>query len=125
MHGGGGDRSGEILRDSWLDRPHGVMQRSGPAVFVFGREGDVMAFPHVEDASGWMEAIDVNAGEYEGAFTLDGRIVAIGTAPKDAIVLRITDERDPSELRARLGRSLANMGLEGDLDDLTSVANEL
>src|SRR5690242_7131968 len=101
------------------------MQPSGPAVFVFSRDGEVMAFPHVEDAAGWMEAIVVNDGEYEGAFTIDGRVVNIGTLPKGVVVLHVTDELNLGALRARLGRSLAYMGLDGDLDDLISVANEL
>ena len=99
------------------------MERSGPAVFVFDSNGEVMAFPHLEAAAGWMEAIDVLEGEYQAAFTIDGRKVAIAAERESPVSLGLTDVRDLADLRERLGRSGVHMGLRFDLSDLTAVAN--
>jgi len=101
------------------------MEQSGPVVFVFARDGEVMAFPHLETAAGWMEAIDVLEGEYSGAFTIDGRKVTISAEPDSPVSLRVTHVGALAELGERLGRSSALIGRRFDLSDLTAVANYL
>jgi uncharacterized protein YijF (DUF1287 family) len=100
-------------------------QEDRQAVLVFDRDGEVMAFPRLQDAAGWMESIDVLDGEYERAFTPDGRVVEITGLRDSPVSLRITTERDDIGLRDRLMRSRARMGFTSDVDDPVSVANEL
>jgi hypothetical protein len=102
-----------------------VMEHYGPAVFVFDRDGEVMAFPHLETAAGWMESMDVLEGEYEVAFTIDGREVTIAAERESSVFLRVTDARNLDDLRKRLSRSGDHLGLSFDLSDLTAVANDL
>lgn len=102
-----------------------AMEHSGPAVFVFDRDGEVRAFPHLESAAGWMESIDVLDGEYETAFTLDGHEVAIAAEQEGPVSLQVTDVRDLDDLRTRLSKSGDHMGLSFDLSDLRAVANDL
>ncbi|QGN59086.1 hypothetical protein [Nostocoides sp. HKS02] len=101
------------------------MEHSGCGVFVFGKDGDVMAFPDLETAAGWMESIDVLEGEYEAAFTVDGREVTIVGERESPVSLRATDVRDLDGLRKRLARSGDHLGLNFPLSDLTAVANDL
>ncbi|WP_225753363.1 hypothetical protein [Actinotalea sp. Marseille-Q4924] len=100
-----------------------VEQRDG--VLVFDRDGGVVAFPRVEVAAGWMESIDVLDGEYELAYTPDGRVVDITGALDGPVSLVITPERDELGLRERLERSRARAGFVANVDDPASVANEL
>jgi hypothetical protein len=101
------------------------MQEHREAVLVFDRDEEVMAFPRLEDAAGWMESIDVLDGEYERTFTPDGRVVEITGVRDSPVSLRITTEREDIGLRERLMRSRARMGFASDVDDPVSVANEL
>lgn len=101
------------------------MQEHREAVLVFDRDGEVMAFPRLEDAAGWMESIDVLDGEYERAFTPDGRVVEITGVRDSPVSLRITTERDDIGLRERLMRSRARMGFASDVDDPVSVAKRI
>ena len=101
------------------------MDQPGPAVLVFNRDGDVMAFPHLDVAAGWMEAVDVLEGEYEAAYTIDGRELTIVAERDSPVSLRVTDVRDVADLRTRLARSGMHMGLSFDLSNLSAVANYL
>ena len=64
-----------------------------PAVFVFDRGGDLNVFSSLQAASGWLEAVDVDNGEYIAAFLHDGTVVATRTAD-NLVVLAATDTRD-------------------------------
>jgi hypothetical protein len=64
-----------------------------PAVFVFDREGDLNVFPSLRAASGWLEAVDVDGGEYPAAFLDDGSVVEMSTADQ-CVVLTATATRD-------------------------------
>lgn len=63
------------------------------AFIAFGRNDDVVVFRSRDEASGWMEAIDVEASEYVALFT-DTRIVVHASTDADRVVLTLTDERD-------------------------------
>ena len=101
------------------------MQEHRVAVLVFDRDGEVTAFPRLDNAAGWLESIDVLDGEYVCAFTLDGHVVEITGVHGGPVSLRVTVERDDTGLRELLLRSQARMGFVSDVDDLVSVANEL
>lgn len=70
-------------------------------IFVFTREGDLLAFPSLSEAAAYMEAIDVANGEYPALFTIDGRVVAAAT-PNNETTLTVTSEPNDSELNRRL-----------------------
>jgi hypothetical protein len=96
------------------------------AVFVFDQDGDVMAFPSVEDAAGEMEAVDVDAGEYAALYALDGRIVtATIDAERVMVILTVEEQRDEAGLRQRLLDARERVGLTSPPDDLAAIANEL
>ena len=67
--------------------------RAVPAVFVFDGDGDLNVFPSLRAAGGWLEAIDVDNGEYQAAFLHDGSIVEMGTAG-ETVLLTPTATRD-------------------------------
>ena len=72
-------------------------------IFVFDRDGEVMAFGSESEAAGCMEAIDVDDGEYDAAYRIDGTVLEI-LAPdgRDGpVVLQRADENDPDRLLAR------------------------
>jgi len=64
-----------------------------PAAFVFDNEGDLNVFPSLQVATGWLEAVDVDGGEYSAAFLDDGSVVELGTAGEE-VVLTATATRD-------------------------------
>lgn len=68
-----------------------------PAVLVFYNDGDLDVFPSLQHAGGWMEAIDVDGGEYAAAFLHDGTVVDMRTA-QERVVLTPTAKRDPVRL---------------------------
>ena len=57
-----------------------------PAVFVFERDGDLHVFPSLRAAAAWLEAIDVDAGEYAAAFLHDGTVVELSTVGDDVVL---------------------------------------
>jgi hypothetical protein len=94
------------------------------AVFVFGDDPQPMVFQSLGDAMGWMEAIDVENGEYDALYTLDGRAIDASVSGNQ-VVLEVTNERNERDVRHRL-REAASRGLvTSDPEDLGAVANEL
>ncbi|MDQ3465221.1 MAG: hypothetical protein M3500_11110 [Actinomycetota bacterium] len=69
-----------------------------PAVFVFDSDGDLNVFPSLETASGWMEAVDVDNGEYAAAFLHNGTVVQMSTL-RERVVLTASDTRDTLQLQ--------------------------
>ncbi len=69
---------------------------------MFTRDGDLDIFVSVTAAAQWMEAIDVEAGEYSAAFSPDGTVLEISTSGDD-VVLRLTGRRDRLGLEDLLG----------------------
>ena len=66
------------------------MNKHREGVLVFDRDGEAMAFRRLQDAAGFMESVDVLDGEYEAAFTVDGRVVKISGVRYGPVSLRIT-----------------------------------
>jgi hypothetical protein len=73
-------------------------------------------FRSIADAEDWMEAMDVDDGEYTAALTETGRVIRMKTE-NDLAVLELTDELD-SELLHRLlrehGQAIGRPGIEVD-----------
>ena len=49
------------------------------AVLVFDRDGDAMAFATEEETAGYLEAVDVESGEYAAAYLGDGTVLRLLT----------------------------------------------
>ena len=93
-------------------------------MFVIARDGDVHLFKTVSAAAGWVEAIDVEDGEYVGFYRLDGERLDV-SVNDDVVRLEPSGVRDVAELSATL-RSLAERnGYTGDDPDPVAVANEV
>ena len=101
-----------------------VVSEEPRAVFMFSEDPLPDVFTSLAAAAGDMEAVDVEEGVYHALFTLDGRVVRFGTAD-GRVLLEVTDERDPDDLRRRLREWCERGHLESDPDDLEAVANEL
>ncbi|WP_371503044.1 hypothetical protein OG871_37790 [Kitasatospora sp. NBC_00374] len=83
-----------------------------------------MVFTSVQDAAGWMEAIDVDEGEYAAAFTCDGAAIAMSTAD-EAVVLQCTNHFDREDLQRRIVRYWEREQLSDMPAELREVANLL
>jgi hypothetical protein len=68
------------------------MAASRFGVFIFSNDPLPQAFRSLPDAEAEMEAIDVENGEYEAIYTLDGRIVRAATA-SNRVVLQVSLHR--------------------------------
>ena len=100
------------------------MSRAVGAVLIFTQDGgDVMAFASAAAAVGWLEAIDVAAGEYV-AFALDGQVVDLRSVGDD-VVLVGGGRWELDGLRARLHDYSRRVVLDCDPDDPVAVTNEL
>ncbi len=117
----------ELERDALdpkITHSHLAMTPSVRAVFVFDSDGEVMVFPSVEQAAGYMEYIDVEAGEYTALFTLDGRTITAATEGYE-VILTVEEARDEAGLRQRLLDGRQRNRLTSPPDDLVAIANEL
>jgi len=101
------------------------MEENGKAVLIFDRDGEAWAFPHLDDAADSMDSTAVLDGEYEAAFTLDGRVVAINGIRNGPVLLEVTQESDELALREFLRKSQTRMAFTSDPEDPAAVANEL
>lgn len=84
-------------------------------MFVFAGL-DLTMFPSITDAQNWMEAIDVDQGEYTAALTETGRVIRMRTE-NEAVVLELTDDLDAEQLRGFLrehGQAIGQPGIELD-----------
>jgi hypothetical protein len=71
------------------------------AVFLLDRDDDLNVIESPERAQGWMEAIDVENGEYVAIYRQDGTRL-VPTVVDGRVVLSATDEVDPRALAALL-----------------------
>lgn len=93
---------------------------TGGGLLVFTRDGDLLVFPTQEHAAGYIEAIDVAAGEYPAAFSPDGRRVQITTSGEDIAFSPATPDAEglKRNLERYLGRPVS------PTDDPEQVAND-
>ena len=94
------------------------------AVFVFGVGDDLYVFPSENYAAGWMEAVDVDEGEYAAAYLLDGTVLEVSAA-EEQVLLRRTDSTDMPGLMARLRASQRAAGRPEEVGDLLAFANDV
>lgn len=95
------------------------------ALIAFGRDDDVVVFRSLDEASGRMEAIDVEAGVYVALFT-DTGIVVHASTDADRVVLTVTDVRDAAGSRARIRGYQRDAGAsEPDQDPLEFARQQL
>ena len=101
----------------------GAMASSG--VFVFADDG-VQFFRNVDEAAGYVEAIDVEAGVYEAFVRLDGERLLPRVVDQFRVVLEPSGDLDPDGLIALLEKaSDSHGGFASDARQPVSVANEL
>jgi hypothetical protein len=94
------------------------------AVLVFNRDGDLMVFLSVHDAAGYMEAVDVEAGEYPAVFLLDGTQVDVATDGQYAVTLTPGDPGHMAELMQHLREYNRVIGRDAvPADDPVAAAN--
>jgi len=93
------------------------------AIFAFDQENWCSVFIDVGEASGRLEANDVDAGEYV-VFDQDGTVFETWT-DGPYVHLRPTDEHDPAQLRARLRRFLDEQHIECASDDVIDIAGAI
>ncbi|WP_411574592.1 hypothetical protein [Streptomyces fradiae] len=75
-------------------------------VLLFDRDADLLVFESFARATGWVEAIDVDEGEYTAAYSADGAVLAL-TAPEGPdgpVALVRTGLVDPGDLERRVAR---------------------
>jgi len=101
------------------------MEDNETAVLIFDRDGEAWAFPRLGDAAESMDSAAVLDGEYEAAFTLDGRVVAIDGIRNGPVSMEVTGESDELALREFLRKSQTRMAFTSDPEDPAAVANEL
>jgi hypothetical protein len=96
---------------------------AGRALFVFDRENWCYVFPDVAEATGQLEANDVEAGEYV-VFDQDGTVFEIWAEGLD-VRLRPTDERDLTQLQERLGRFADERHIKRASEDVIDIGNAI
>ncbi len=94
------------------------------AVFIFDTSGAMSVFASESQAAGWLEAIDVDHGEYVAAYLDDGTVVELAAAD-ERVVLRRTNSRDMPGLMARLRAHQRAIGRPDEVGDLVAFANEI
>jgi hypothetical protein len=94
------------------------------AVLVFDRDGNLMVFLSAADAAGYMEAVDVEAGEYPAAFLLDGTRVDVGTDDGQTVTLTPGASGHMAELMHHLSNYNRRVGRDVvPTDDAVAAAN--
>jgi hypothetical protein len=94
------------------------------ALFVFDRENECSVFADVDEASGDLEANDVEADEYV-VFDQDGTVFEIWAEGLD-VRLRAVDERDLAQLqdRVRLYRHRRHPCASEDVMDIANAIRQ-
>jgi hypothetical protein len=93
-------------------------------VFVFEPNGDMHVFASEDHAAGWLEAIDVENGEYAAAYLHDGTVVDLATA-NERVILRRTNRHELQGLMIRLRAYRRATGQHEEVGDLVAFANDV
>jgi len=93
------------------------------ALFVFDRENWSSVFPDVAEATGQLEANDVEADEYI-VFVEDGTVLEISADGLD-VRLRPTNERDLTQLQERLGGFTDERHVNRASEDVIAIGNAI
>jgi hypothetical protein len=75
-------------------------------VLTFDRDEGLLVFESFVHATNWIEAIDVDEGEYTAAYTPDGGVLALTApeGPEGSVVLARTGSVDRGDLERRVAR---------------------
>ncbi|MGK5629005.1 hypothetical protein [Streptomyces sp. URMC 123] len=73
-------------------------------MLIFDQDEDLLVFESFVDATDWLEAIDVDQGEYTAAYTPDGGVLALTApeGPEGSVVLTRTGSADLGDLERRV-----------------------
>jgi hypothetical protein len=73
-------------------------------VLIFDRDEDLLAFESLVHATNWIEAIDVDEGEYTAAYSPDGGVLALTApeGPEGTVLLARTGSVDLGDLERRV-----------------------
>ncbi|MFE3032390.1 hypothetical protein ACFXKY_12135 [Streptomyces canus] len=73
-------------------------------VLIFDRDEDLLVFESGIHATNWIEAIDVDEGEYTAAYSPDGTVLTLTApeGPEGSVVLSRTDSVDLGDLERRV-----------------------
>ncbi|MFE5038942.1 hypothetical protein [Streptomyces sp. NPDC056683] len=82
------------------------MELRPDTVLLFDRDEDLLVFESFVHATNWIEAIDVDEGEYTAAYSPDGGVLTLSApeGPEGSVVLARTDVVDLSDLEQRAAR---------------------
>ncbi|MBC9819701.1 hypothetical protein [Terrabacter sp. MAHUQ-38] len=87
------------------------------AIFVFTADNDLLIFTGLDEASSWMEAVDVDDGEYPAIYTDEGSVVK-ASLNSETVVLADSGRRDLDDLSNRLARYAEMVDLPAPTDRL-------
>ena len=75
-------------------------------VLIFDRDEDLLVFESFVHATNWIEAIDVEEGEYTAAYSPDGGVLALTApeGPEGSVALARTGSVDLGDLERRVAR---------------------
>ena len=78
-------------------------------VLIFDRDEDLLVFESFVHATNWIEAIDVDEGEYTAGYTPDGGVLTLAApeGPEGPVVLTRTGSVDLGDLEQESGPLLA------------------
>jgi hypothetical protein len=82
------------------------MELPANTVLIFDRDEDLLVFASFVQATNWIEAIDVDEGEYTAAYSPDGGVLALSApeGPEGSVVLAETGGVDLGDLERRVAR---------------------
>lgn len=103
---------------------HGEVSDFDDLVIVFGRDGELYAFASLSEAATELESIDVAAGEYVAAYTVEGRALSIAAAERWTVALTRGAD-DLAGLIDRLRSVQARAGFVASPEQPRQVAEEL
>jgi len=92
--------------------------------FLITRDGDVELFKTPQEAAGWVEAVDVEDGEYTDCFRVNGERLELDIF-KEEVHVRPTGTYDAAFLSQRLAELAERNAYTGDAPDPRTVANEV
>lgn len=101
-----------------------VVRESGQITFVLTKDGDVLVFDSVDGASSYVEAVDVEDGEYESFFTVDGQPLTPKIERDDSVRLIAKGPPDLPGLVERLRGLQERNRFVSNPEDPPGVANE-
>jgi hypothetical protein len=82
------------------------MELPTTTVLIFDRDEDLLVLASFVQATDWIEAIDVDEGEYPAVYSPDGGVLALSApeGPEGSVVLTETGRVDLDDLERRVAR---------------------